>query len=420
MELEQKHLDAIASKVGEAAMPKIQEAVTLATKGMLTVEQFEAKMKEQNVALTAADIKIGEKSLMDVLTDQGNKMNEIEQKSAQFAEQTPSVALQIKSWQDQNKDKLEALKRGENVTLPALHLKAPITMTEATSLNSSAYLPNVQVMPGVVDLVRVQPTFWDKLTKGRTSANPLVWVNKTNKQGNAEFIGEGVLKPLASFELETQSSTPKKVAERMKVSTEMLYDVAGMESMIRDELRFEVMTAANTAVLTGTASSTMPAGITTLASAYNLTTIEAEDPNNFDAIVAAYTQIRTLNFTGEIEAFMKPVDIANMKLSKGTNGQYVLPPFITSDGMTVSGVRVNEDNNIAAGYLLIGVMRLYRVMMYQDFFIQFGWENDDFSKNLVTVIGEMRFHQFFSSNHTGAWIYDTFDNIKTAILPPTE
>lgn len=420
MDFEQKHLDAIASKVGEAAMPKIQEAVTLATKGMLTVEQFEAKMKEQNVALTAADIKIGEKSLMDVLTDQGNKMNEIEQKSAQFAEQTPSVALQIKSWQDQNKDKLEALKRGENVTLPALHLKAAITMTEAASLNSSAYLPNVQVMPGVVDLVRVQPTFWDKLTKGRTSANPLVWVNKTNKQGNAEFIGEGVLKPLASFELETQSSTPKKVAERMKVSTEMLYDVAGMESMIRDELRYEVMTAANTAVLTGTASSTMPAGITTLASAYNLTTIEAEDPNNFDAIVAAYTQIRTLNFTGEIEAFMNPVDIANMKLSKGTNGQYVLPPFITSDGMTVSGVRVNEDNNIAAGYLLIGVMRLYRVMMYQDFFIQFGWENDDFSKNLVTVIGEMRFHQFFSSNHTGAWIYDTFDNIKTAILPPTE
>lgn len=419
MELEQKAFDALVAKVGEAAAGKVKEEVALATKGMLTVEQFDAKLKEHKIELTAADVKIGEKSIQDILAEQGNKLQEIAQKSVQMGEETPSINMQIKSWMDTNKEAIEKIKNGQSATLPALHIKAPITMTNAASLGGSAYLPNVQVLPGVVDLVRVQPTFWSRLAKGRTRANPLVWVNKTNKQGNAEFIGEGVLKPLASFELETETSVPKKVAERMKVSTEMLYDVDGMETLIRDELRYEVETAANTAVLTGTASATSPAGITTLASAYNLTTIEVEDPNNYDAIMAAYTQIRTLNFQGEITAYMNPVDIANMKMSKGSNGQYVLPPFITATGMEVSGVSVIEDNNIAQGYLLIGVMRYYRILMHQDFFIQFGWENDDFSKNLVTVIGEMRFHQYASSNHTGAWVYDTFDNIKTAILPPT-
>lgn len=420
--MDEKQFQELVAKVGKEAAEQIKAQVEAATKDMVTKSDLDKLQKTiDEFSIKADDIKIGEKSMTQVLADQGTLLKEIQAaQSMQIQGRGETLEMQIKSWMETNKDAIERIKNGSKAELPQMHLKAAITMTNGTSLNSSPYLPNVQVAPGIVDLVRVQPTFWERLPKGRTSANPYVWINKTNKQGNAAFIGEGVLKPLASFELETETSVPKKVAERMKASREILYDVPGMESFIRDELRFEVMTAANTAVLTGTASSTSPAGITTIASTYNLTTINTTDPNNFDAIVAAYTQIRTLNFTGEIEAFMNPVDIANMKLSKGTNGQYVLPPFITANGMTVSGVQVNEDNNIAQGYLLIGVMRLYRILMYQDFFIEWGWENDDFSKNLITVIGEMRFHQFFSANHTGAWIYDTFDNIKTAILPPTE
>jgi hypothetical protein len=95
----------------------------------------------------------------------------------------------------------------------------------------------------------------------------------------------------------------------------------------------------------------------------------------------------------------------------------MLPPFTSADGRVIAGVQIIEDNNIAVGNLLVGDMSKYRILMYQDFFVQFGWENDDFSKNLVTIIGEMRFHQFYSSNDTGAWIYDTFANIKTALEP---
>jgi len=78
-------------------------------------------------------------------------------------------------------------------------------------------------------------------------------------------------------------------------------------------------------------------------------------------------------------------------------------------------VTVIEDNNIAAGYLLIGDMTRYKILMFQDFFVRWGFDSDDFSKNLVTMIAEMRFHQTFGANDAGAFIYDTFANIKTAI-----
>lgn len=378
---------------------------------------LEATRAAVNKALEGLDIEELKKfseTRASILT-MAAKIDQLESGRANPAKEL-SIRSQIEKYVTDNKEALEAIKKGERRDLPQMQLRAPATMMVSTSLGGSAYLPNVQVEPGVIDLVRLQPDFWESLTKGSTTANPLVWVNKKNKQGNAQFIGEGVLKPLASFELNTESSVPKKVAERMKISTEMLHDVPYMEGLLRDELYFEVRIAANTAVLTGDGTGANPKGITLIASLYTLTGISTTNPNNFDAIRAAITQIRMLGFKGRITGYISPVDAAEMDMTKATSsGVYIIPPFATADGRIIAGATIMEDTGIAPGHLLIGDMSLYRIKMYQDFFVTFGWENDDFSKNLVTAIGEMRFHQYSSSNHVGAWIYDTFANIKTAI-----
>lgn len=328
-----------------------------------------------------------------------------------------SVRSQIAKYLNDNKEAIADIRSGMKRELPPMHIRAAATMTiAATNSGSSILLPNGGApLGGVNDLNRTKPTFWNRLQKGRTGLNPYPWVNKTNKQGNAQFIGEGVLKPLASFELTVETSVAKKVAERFRVSTELLNDIDGIQSLIENEARFEVETAANTASLTGTASSTSPAGVTTLASAFTLTTIETQDPNNFDAIRAAAAQLVTLNFDRDIVAFVNPVDAANMDLAKGSDGHYLLPPFSTANGQQVKGVTIIEDNNIAAGFLLIGDMTKYKVLMVEDFFVKWGYDSDDFSKNLITMIAEMRFHQIFGANDAGAFIYDSFADIKTAI-----
>jgi len=395
----------------------------IATRGYSTKVDIEAEIAKNMKPFEGMDLEgiraIAEANkdgkLVDAIRSIGEKITALEAKSNGNG-QPLTVRSQIAEWQERNKAALESIKRGETATLTTLEIRAAENMTIANSLNGSAYLPNPVGVAGVVDLVRKQPTFWEILRKGRTRANPLYWVNKTDKQGAAAFIGEGVLKPLASFDLNTETSTPKKVAERMKVSTELLYDLDYMATMMEEELRYEVEMAANTAVLTGTASSTSPAGITTIASAFNLATVTTSNPTTADAVRAAIAQIRSLNFYGTLTAFMNPIDVANMDLEKASDsGAYMLPPFASAEGTIVKGVRIIEDNNIAVGYLLIGDMNLYKIVMHQDFAINWGWENDDFSKNLVTVIGEMRFHQYFSNNHVGAWVYDTIANIKTAI-----
>jgi HK97 family phage major capsid protein len=357
------------------------------------------------------------------------KLQEIETRSAKpvvskvetaKSNEEASLRDQIQAWKDANQEVIDLVRtKTEQRNIPSLEIRAVADMTSAKlNAGGSAFFPNPGLAPGgIIGLVRTQPTFWNRLPKLRTNLNPLVWMNQVNKEGAANFIGEGVLKPQVSWEYATQTSVPKKVAERIRISTEMLNDVPGMESLIRGEMTYELEKHANDSVLTATASSTDPAGITTLASGFTLTTIEAgATPSYADAIRAAIAQLQSLNFTDNITAFINPIDAANMDLAKSSDdGHYLLPPFVSQSGMVVAGVPVYVDNNIAVGNLLIGDMSKYKIWMYENLTVRFGLNGDDFSENMVTVIAEMRFHQTFSSNHTGAFIYDSFADIVAAI-----
>jgi len=319
-----------------------------------------------------------------------------------------NTASQVKEWMEANKAAITNIKAGQKADLTPLVIKVASPMTPANTYNSSAYLPNPEMQAGANEIVRLQPTFWDYLKKGRTNSAAYTWVNKKNPLGAAGFIGPGVAKPGVSFEIATEISNAKKVAVSEKCSTELLEDIEGMASWINQEIEYQLKQKVNTTLMTGTASSTVPAGIQTISDTYSLTTVLTTNPNNWDAIRACVAQLRSGNLQGQVTAFVNPVDYANMVLTKAqSQGQLFIP--------AETGAVIVEDNNVAVGYVQVALLDYYKVLIYKDFALSFGWENDDFTKNLVTTLGEMRLHQFFSENHSGAFIYDTFDNIKTAI-----
>jgi HK97 family phage major capsid protein len=315
---------------------------------------------------------------------------------------------QIKAWMEENKNAIASIKAGQKAELTPMTLKVASPMTPANTYNSSSFLPVPEIAAGATEIVRVAPTFWDYLTKGRTSSATYVWVNKKNPLGAAGFIGPGVAKPGVSFEIATETSNAKKIAVSEKVATELLQDIDGMESWINQELAYQLKAKLNTTLMTGTASSTVPAGIQTISTTYSLTTVKTVNPNNYDAVRACVAQLRSGNLQGVVTTFMNPIDYANMVLTKATSQGQVFVPAET-------GSLIVEDNNIPVGYIQVALLDYYKVLIYKDFQVMVGWENDDFTKNLVTTIAEMRVHQYFSENHTGAFIYDTLSNIKTAI-----
>ncbi len=314
------------------------------------------------------------------------------------------------------KEKLKLLKSGEIKSLGEMVVKAAITMTEADSLGGSAYIPQPQFLPGLINLVRNRPYLLDYLPVMNASSARIVWNEKTNPQGTANFIAEGVVKPLISFELKSNTSEAKKVADKIKVSTEMLDDIPFIASEINGELKYQVDIKVDTSLLLGGGGDDLD-GITGSASAFVLTSIATPDPNTSDALRAGKAQLSSFNFDANL-AVLNPIDAANMDLEKAVDsGVYMLPPFITADGRTMSGMKIIEENQMPLGSVLIMDTTKAKVFTWQDFVIKIGYVNDDFELNLVTIIGEKRLHFFIPENWSNAFLYDTIANIKTAITP---
>jgi hypothetical protein len=338
-----------------------------------------------------------------------------------------SIRAQIINWQTRSRDAIDRIKAGQKADLPALEIRAAASpMTPANTLTNTITV-NAGVIPqfesGIHDIRRAKPTFWDYLPKGRTGSAAYSWVNKKKAAdtGAAGFIGAGVAKPGSSFTLEREVSNAKKIAVSDKLAIELLDDVDGMESYVKTEMMYQLKIELNSKLMSGVLSATVPAGIQTVSVLFNagavVAGLETEDPNNFDCIRAAVAQLSIGHFGGlPVTVFINPIDAANMDMSKAvSSGVYILPPFSTASGREVAGALIVEDVNVAAGYFQAACLDLFKVLIYKDITISLGWENDDFTKNFVTYICEMRLHSFHSDNDAGAFIYDTFVNVKAAI-----
>lgn len=356
---------------------------------------------------------------MAKLIEMGVKIQEFET-AQKNAPKDMSVRAQVAAWQAKNKDQLLKVMAGQSQDVPPLELRVASPMLVSTvNAGASPYIGSVEVEAGVNPFIRLPNTFWDFLTKGRTSAATYVWVNKTNPLGAAGYIGPGVAKPGISLALEAETSISKKIADSAKAGTELLQDIDGMTSFIELELREQVMIKVNTTLMSSAGSSTVPKGIQNYSTTYTLTTIKTTNPTYVDCLRAVVGQLRSGAITGPIDIFINSIDASNMDLSKATQaGVYLLPPFVTANGMQIAGAAIHEDNNVAVGYFQAGFMRFYRILIHKDFFVTWGWENDDFTKNLVTAIGEMRMHQFVNHIYadSGVFIYDTFANVTAAIM----
>lgn len=360
------------------------------------------------------------------LVDMGLKIQEMEQRANKEVK-AMDIRSQVADWSEKNKDVLTKIKNGEKITPPSMeiNLRSAGTMhVSNVNAGSSPYIGRVEVEAGINPILRFDNTFWDYIRKGRSSAPTHVWVNMINPDGEAAFIGPGVAKPGVDFELSAETSIAKKIADSAKAGTEILQDIDGMVDLIETELKAKIYIKANETLMANSAgSSTVPAGVRYYAQDVDgasftaaFTALKTSTPNNMDAIRSSIAALRSGKLRGKITVFVNPIDIGNMDMAKANDsGVYIIPPFATSDNRTIGGGTVVEDQNIAVGSFLAVFLDYYVIKIYKDLMVMWGWENDDFTKNLVTAIGEMRLHQFVNSINTGFAFYDSFEDVKDRI-----
>lgn len=361
-------------------------------------------------------------------------VGEIKDSLVRFKAATKTSAsgkLEVKSIQEQIEEQLKEyivtdekgkkmlnkeLMKGENGKSENKLYNLDLILTKAFLTAGTNYLGGVEVDP-TIGTDPTQETFLRGISNVASTNATAIVVADLETTGDAEWVPEGGLKPLLEGTLSEKVIKVGKVALSAKVSEEVLMDISQLAAEIRLEIFNKVSIEEENGILNGSGTGGEIQGISADIPEFALTGIQVENPNNFDVIVALYTQIISNSFNKfrPSAVVVNPIDYANMQLSKDVNGQY-LRPYRSGDEL-IKGLQIHSSTAVAVGSILMGDFRFLNIRDRMGYSVKVGWANDDFQKNLVTIIGEKRLTAYIKSNHLLAFVKGEFDAIKAAIEP---
>lgn len=264
--------------------------------------------------------------------------------------------------------------------------------------------------------------FMDLITvRNAPGTENIYFSDRVNIQGDAAFIAEGTLKPLVSAQWQTTSKKTKEVALRWKQSKRLMAHAPSVIADFAERANEFMEQKVDDEILEGVDDATNFDGLQAYGTAFIVPTDLAayySFANIFDVIMACASQIRIANFKGDITATLNTVWMAKMQGVKDSLGNYIIPPFVTKDGQNVGEVSVKFSNKIDKGDIVVGVLKNYNLVVAENVSYDEGYENDDFSKNLVSKKLEAFMGSYVKLSNNGSIIYDQIATILTAIEIP--
>ena len=383
---------------------KMEDAIAQAIKGIDQKEELKS-VKEQIAEVKECLVKM--KGVFEVKNDK----------------------VEVKSLEQQIEDQLKGFitidkKGAKTVDLKgACQQSAGYKKTLNLVFDTKAAVTSAGVAPtigGVIDnTLSVEPKAQTVIRKVANVASiggrSLTYAEFVPGKGDAAWVPEGGLKPSMDATLSEKTITAGKVALTAKLTEETLTDLHQLVAEIRAEIINRIGLAEEEGILNGTGEGGQIKGVATDMPGFSLGTFKIEKANTYDVIVAAYTQVVSVSNMAYRPnlVLMNPIDYAQMQLTKDVNGQY-LRPFQVGDEL-IPGLRVEASTAVKQGEFALGDFNYLNIRDVWALTITFGWENDDFTKNLVTMIGEKRLMAYIKDQYKTAFVKDTIANVITAI-----
>ncbi|MDR1594301.1 MAG: phage major capsid protein [Prevotellaceae bacterium] len=318
-------------------------------------------------------------------------------------------------WEDfytENAEKTKAARAGHShVIFENMKAAGLITTTGNIAPQPNPYIPSTTILPGVVPVTLPAQRIINYISRSSISTPNIALVNEINGEGDAAFVAQGALKPLFDFDFKTEDAKVKKIAVRVKVAEEMMTDVSFMATETERLVGEKLQRFLNTKILTGTGAGEEIKGINEYAGGYVQTCLNGKitAPGLPEVLAAAASQIRSLGFAGPLVAFVNPCDYTDNILRKDSTGQ-----LLDLTGV-LEGIEVVPTGEIDPDNFLIGDLSKYRLFVYQDYTLRYGYglngANSDFETNVITILAEMRIVGIMSQNEIGALVKGVISDV---------
>lgn len=288
--------------------------------------------------------------------------------------------------------------------------QAAITTLTTDADGSAGALVEPMRVPGIVAPPDRRMTVRDLITPGRMDSDMLQYVKETGFTNNAGMVGETLKKPESTMKFDLITTGPKVIAHFVKASRQILTDASQLASYIDGRLRYGLAFKEEQQLLNGDGTGQNLLGIIPQASAYVAPFDPAGTETSIDMIRLAMLQALLAEYPAS-GIVMNPIEWARIELLKDTTGRYIIGNPQGSIGATLWNLPVVETQAIEADKFLVGAFKLgAQVFDRWQARVEVATENeDDFVKNLVTILAEERLA--LAVYRPEAFIYGDFGNV---------
>lgn len=366
-------LDKISAQVkeaGEKALAEAAKGVQMSTANKEKVDEMLVKQGELQANLKAAEQALAQ------LQASGNGSNAPYQSLGQrFVESEDVKAFLGKT-----------TPRGR-VDMP---VKAAITSLTTDADGSAGDLVQTTRVPGVVGLAERRMTVRDLISPGNMDGSSLEYVKETGFTNNAAPTAEGAKKPESTLKYDLITTSAKVIAHFVKASRQILSDASQLASLIDHRLRYGLAYKEELQLLNGDGTGQNLLGIIPQATAYAAPLVVA-GATQIDKLRLALLQAELAEYpsTGLV---LNPIDWAGIELTKDDTGRYIIGNPQGVIGATLWNRPVVTTQAIAVDKFLAGAFQMgAQVFDRWQARVEVATENeDDFTKNLVTILAEER------------------------------
>ena len=361
------------AKEFKAATDKVKE----------TAEDIKGKM-EKGEKLSEKAKETADEALMK-FNELKAQYDELEQKlSRRGAEEPVAKSLGRKMVDSEQYKQLKDDPRG--VKNAKMSVKAT-TITNATA----GALVEPQVVGGVITPPERKLTIRDLLMPGQTDSSAITYMRETGFTNNAApQANQGDKKAQSDITFDRKTENVETIAHFIKVAKQILNDASMLASSIDQRLMYGLKLKEEGQLLNGDGLNGNLHGIIPQATAFSNPAAAVKKYTIMDQMRLAMLQAILAEYPAS-GYVLNPIDWATMELLKDNEGRYIIGQPQGEANPTLWRLPVVETQAIAPSKFLTGAFNMAaQIFDAEDASIEVGFENDDFTRNLLTILCEER------------------------------
>lgn len=391
----------------------IMEAVKSVNNHIVSMEKTGESLSNDFKALSERVATL-EKSSSDTVSD----VRELMQKSVSMPANKESEARDFGSMLVKSKE-YRAYKSGMKGKKDGfrLELASPIGTTASNSISVNTFAPVTH--DGMVTDPRPKLIIESLFSRSFVSGSAFKYIKFGNTIGTSEtatgpaVVAEKAKKPETAYAGSLVLGSVDTVAHLTKITEQFMEDDANIVTTINDDMVYELNKKVDNELLNGSGSGEL--GGLTLAgnhTDYSSTAGLASGDTLIDVVRKVYFAMRS-NGIDNITLLLNPMDWCAVLGTKNGNKDYLINGIVDLPNEKIYGIPVKLSANVPAGKYFMGDFYTGgRIYERSGISIEVDREEDDFSKNLITMRVERRLG--FAVKQPKCIAYGAFQEVASA------